>query len=160
WGLTGTVLALASQTVPDVVFTRQQKVVLVGLMGLLALPTMEQIGLVELRYRKNPEMPEFGHHFYSYYPFVLPSEGGGFPPIPQAKLLQKTTNSGLTLNLPEIEADGKPGLLWDSPLPSARTFNPRLELRNPSDLRQGFKVTGEDVADPNASHTRNSHDVQ
>ena len=90
------------------------------------------------RYRKNPEHPQFGQHFYRFYPVVW-LKGDGFPVLPKGDIVEMKTKSGLTVYVAATRPDGYPGLLWDSPLPAARFFNPDLELRRPGDLASGFK---------------------
>jgi len=58
--------------------------------------------------------------------------GWGKPP--KVRLISKTTDSGVAIQLPE---SGQ--LVWDGKLPSTPYFEPRLELRG-AKLRHGFKL--------------------
>jgi hypothetical protein len=140
WGLAGICLGLISRTTSFAYVERYPKLVLAATIGLLLLPTLHKAALIELRYRKNPNMPELGKRFYHFQPLVMPVGDDGFPPVPQGKLTQRTTDSGLVVNFGVLQEDGKPGLVWDSPLPTGRFFNPRLALRKPADLKYGFTV--------------------
>jgi hypothetical protein len=67
---------------------------------------------------------------------------GGFEPMPTVPLVQRTTNSGLTIYTP---ADGY--LCWDAPLPCTPYFNPGLHLLS-SELKNGFAAGANESAAP------------
>jgi hypothetical protein len=143
WGLAGVCLGMASRTIPDQRIVRYQKLLLAALAGLLLLPMLDEAVRLEVRYRRIPTHFMYQRHFYQHYPFVLPTWANsedGFPPIPKGDLVKMTTNSGLEVYAGAIQEDGYPDLLWDSPLPAARFFNPNLELRRPGDLSSGFRT--------------------
>jgi hypothetical protein len=141
WGMAAILVGLVSRQIPAEIMIRYRTLLVVALCGLFMLPMIDEALRVEIRYRKVPELPEYGHHFYEYFPFVLHSGSNGFPPLPQGNLEQRTTNSGLVVNVGKLNpADGKPTLVWDSPLPSARFFNPSLTLRHPGDMAGGFRM--------------------
>jgi hypothetical protein len=142
WGLAATLLGVVVRLAPSDILHRFRPVLLAAVGIMLVLPMLDEAARIEIRYRKNPNLPEFGSHFYEYLPFVLLSKRGdnGFAPLPKGKIVSRTTKSGLVVYLAETEADGKPGLLWDSPLPAARFFDPDLELRRTGELQSGFKT--------------------
>ena len=95
---------------------------------------------VEVRYRKNPKLPEFGKHAYQFYPFVMPTWDGNFPPVPQPTLVEATSRHGVVVHLGENDKEGVPTLVWDSPLPAAQYLNPDLQYRRDGDLQAGFRT--------------------
>jgi hypothetical protein len=139
WGLAATMLGLFGRALGDELLDRHRRLILLGIVGMLLLPMVHESVLVETRYRKNPKLPEFGQHAYRFQPFVWP-QGEALLPPPAGKLHTQQTRSGLTVYLSELQPDGKPGLLWDSPLPAARFFNADLTLRHADDMRGGFRV--------------------
>jgi hypothetical protein len=115
---------------------------------MLLLPMVDQALRIEVRYRNNPKHFFYQRRFYQSYPFVLPTGENGFPTVPKAELIERTTNSGLTVYL----SKPKPGdevheLVWDSPLPAAQYFNPHLELRRPGDMQSGFRIARPDASE-------------
>ena len=148
WGLAGTTLGLASRSSVGRLLEGRRKLCVALLLGFLMLPTLHKAVLTETRYRKNPNLPELGKHFYHFHPLVLPSNSSGFPPIPTGEVVAKTTNSGLSLYAAAIKPDGAPGLVWDSPLPTAWIFDPRLTERSPGNLARGFRITPELKTEP------------
>jgi hypothetical protein len=88
----------------------------------------------------------YGKHFYHFYPFIWPESASQFPTVPMGQIVSKKTNSGLVVYLGAEQPDGYPGLLWDSPLPAVRFFNPNLALRRPGDLQSGFKIMPDEGA--------------
>jgi hypothetical protein len=140
WGLAGTLLGLASRTVPQSVFERRRQFVLAGLVVMFLLPMAEQAALVQLRFRADPIRPEYGRPFYVYYPIVLPVGQSGFPPLRVGAIEERTNDLGLKVYLGKPYVDEWPRLVWDSPLPAARYFNPHLKLRRPGDMQSGFMM--------------------
>jgi hypothetical protein len=140
WGIAGVLVGLASRTSLGDWANRHRRWIIAALLALMVMPMVDRAIRVEFLYRKNRLLPEFGSHFYKYYPFDLDAIQHGFPPLPQGDLEKRTTDSGLVVYVAKPGSDGIPGLLWDSPLPAARFFNPGLELRRSDDLRGGFKT--------------------
>lgn len=66
----------------------------------------------------------------------------GFHEIPRAKLIEKQTNHGLKLLVPEDPED----TCWDSDLPSTQYFKVNLQLRKPGNLGSGFRAV--DITGP------------
>jgi hypothetical protein len=64
-------------------------------------------------------------------PHQFPQAGRQGPVQPPYR--ERTTDSGLKVFLPE-----KGDQMWDSPIPSAPYFNPKLRLREPGNLASGF----------------------
>jgi hypothetical protein len=55
--------------------------------------------------------------------------------FPKPSLVERTTNSGLRIYVPEADS-----LCWDSPLPCTPDLNPKLKLRRGNELPSGFTV--------------------
>jgi hypothetical protein len=139
WGLAAICVGMASTTLSAEWIVRYRWLILGAWMACFVSPMVDDAARIELRYRKNTEHPQFGQHFYQYYPVVWHS-GDGFPSVPQGELVEMKTKSGLAVYVAANKPDGYPGLVWDSPLPAARFFNADLELRRPGDLSSGFKT--------------------
>ena len=144
WGLAGVCLGLASRTVAAAWISRHLGLILGAIAIMALLPMVDQALRIEFRYRHNPKHFFFQRRFYQSYPFVLPvvpTDENGFPPLPEANLVERVTKSGLVVYL----AAPKPGdevheLVWDSPLPATQIFDPDLELRRPGDMQAGFRI--------------------
>jgi hypothetical protein len=154
WGLAAMLLILASNVFLSDRVMQYSRLIIAGLIVFLMLPMVDQAVRVETRYRTNPNLPEFGHHFYDYYPFVISTWGSGFPPIPTSKLVKETSKYGAVVYLGEPRADGKSPLVWDSPLPAEQYLNPELELRHANDLQAGFESIKSADSDNETSTTR------
>ncbi len=67
--------------------------------------------------------------------FLEPGIQQGYhPPPPTPVMVERTTRSGLTVYVPK-----QGNQCWDAPLPCVRVFRPGLRLRNPDDIRKGFR---------------------
>ncbi len=140
WGLAATCLIAASRLVSAEMVALYRRPIIVGLALLFLLPMADEALRVELRYRKNPKLPEFGKHAYLFYPFVIPTWDGNFPPVPQPTLVEATSRHGVVVHLGENDKEGVPTLVWDSPLPAAQYLNPDLQYRRNGDLQAGFRT--------------------
>lgn len=60
----------------------------------------------------------------------------GWFPIPTAELVERRTDSGLTIYAPKSGNQ-----CWDSPLPSTAYLDSRLRFRDPKDLGSGFIIS-------------------
>jgi hypothetical protein len=72
--------------------------------------------------------------FDNRYDFKRISNSGWYP-VPEVPIIEKKTNSGMIVYLPE-EGDQA----WDAPLPSTPYFNAYLQLMIPGDISSGFTV--------------------
>jgi hypothetical protein len=143
WGLAGSLLAIsaARKSGPLEAF---RKPPVAALVVLFFSPMIIEAALIETRYRTNPNLPEYGEHFYQLQPFVIPTWPGRFPPVPKPALQTKSTASGLMVYMDEKDVS-----VWDSPLPAVVEFEPRLMLRSPGSMQRGFKLAPLDRADLN-----------
>ena len=90
----------------------------------------------------------FENHYYPISNFKRSWNGNAFYDIPEAKVKEFKTNSGLIIYVPEKTYDVPyeelpwgTGLAWYAPLPYAGPNpNPNLELRVDNNLRYGFKI--------------------
>jgi hypothetical protein len=139
WGLAATLLGLVSRTATAGLLLRCRPIVVAGLITLLLLPMVDEAVRVHVRYRKNPNLPEFGRQFYEFHPFVL---SAGWPEVPKAELDTQETDSGLVVYVAPPREDAAAGHLWDSPLPATPTFDRRLVLRRAGELQSGFRIAG------------------
>jgi hypothetical protein len=154
WGLAATLLGTAFSTVPACSMTRYRRLITAMIASLCVLPMVDLAARIELLYRKNANLPEYGTHFYDFLPFVLPHDNDGFPPLPVGKIVAARTDSDLVVYVGAPRPDGKPELVWDSPLPSAYGINPNLSLRRSGDMQSGFKITSVNPADADQSTSR------
>jgi hypothetical protein len=141
WGLAATLLGMAFSTVPARTMNRYRRLTTAAIAILCVLPMVDLAARIELLYRKNANLPEYGAHFYDFLPFVLPHVNDGFPPLPVGKIVAARTDSGLVVYVGAPRPGGKPELVWDSPLPAAYGINSNLSLRRSGDMQSGFKIT-------------------
>jgi hypothetical protein len=142
WGLAATLLGSAFSTVPACTMNQYRRLITAMIAILCVLPMADLALRIELLYRKNVNLPEYGGHFYDFLPFVLPRGNAAFPPLPVGKLIEAHTDSGLKVYVGAPRPDGKPEPVWDSPLPAAFGINPNLSLRRSGDMQSGFKISG------------------
>ena len=94
---------------------------------------------------KNISMAAKEIYFENYYfpisTFKRSWVDNAFYDIPEIKMLKFTTNSGLTIFVPEENSFwGVGNCCWNGPLPCTPYPNPKLKLRVDNNLRYGFKI--------------------
>jgi hypothetical protein len=140
WGLAATLLVSASRFVSPDTIAHHRRIISACFVILFLLPMADEALRVEVRYRNNPKLPEFGKHAYLFYPLVIPTWDGNFPPLPQPAIVEATSRHGVVVYLGENDVEGAPTLVWDSPLPAAQYLNPDLQYRRDGDLQAGFRT--------------------
>jgi hypothetical protein len=140
WGLAAMLLVVTSRLVSADTIAHHRRWIVAGLVLVLLLPMADEALRVEVRYRNNPKLPEYGKHAYHFYPLVIPTWTGNFPPVPQPTLVEATSRHEVVVHLGENDKEGLPTLVWDSPLPATQYLNHDLQYRQEGNLQAGFRT--------------------
>ncbi len=134
WIAAGLALSVAADIVLDE-RRELQSIVVAGCVVLTLLPIFHQMALIQLRHRNLPGSRFAGRNAWQELPLLTMN---AYPiPLPDVTLRRRTTASGLEVLLPE-----KGLLCWDAPLlcTTPPSWNPRLRLRHPGRLEDGFST--------------------